>query len=56
MFKSINLEKIKEIVEKNEKKRFVLVTEAGGRYKIKACQGHSFEVVFKFRISKLKSV
>ena len=31
-------------METNDKKRFVLVKEVSGKWKIKACQGHSVEV------------
>lgn len=52
----MSFEKIKEIVERNDKKRYMLETEEDGRVKIKACQGHSMEVCLFiiFRFSKLK--
>ena len=43
-FKNVSYETIKEIVDKNNKKRFALETEKNGKVKIKACQGHSIEV------------
>ncbi|ESO02430.1 hypothetical protein HELRODRAFT_161701 [Helobdella robusta] len=43
-FKNVKLDQIKEIVDTNEKKRFVLNKDCEGKLKIKACQGHSIEV------------
>lgn len=43
-FSGYTFDDISEVVETNDKKRFVLAEDVSGKWKIKACQGHSVEV------------